>query len=107
MHVAHSMRALSIRFERSCFHTSHTHNAMFTGVGGDVVRGWTEHKVRVPQQRNTHDCGVLVCKHADFFSDGWEVMVQPRMAPYFRKRMVVELLNGRADIDWATPLDDA
>ena len=80
---------------------------MLAGLEGDVVRGWTEHKVRVPQQQNTHDCGVLVCKHADFFSDGWAMMAQRGMTPYFRKRMVIELLKGRADIDWQRPLDDA
>lgn len=51
----------------------------------------------VPVQENTDDCGVFLCKFADFLSRGWSKFTfsQEHMK-YFRSRIAHELLMGKA-----------
>lgn len=58
---------------------------------------WQTELRSVPVQRNTDDCGVFLCKFADFLCRGWEnfTFSQTHMQ-YFRSRIAHELLMGRA-----------
>ncbi|CAN8074298.1 unnamed protein product [Agarophyton chilense] len=58
---------------------------------------WSADDVVVPQQTNSDDCGVFLCKYADFLSRGWSdfTFSQDHMN-YFRARMAHELLMKKA-----------
>lgn len=51
---------------------------------------------RVPQQNNADDCGVFVCKYADFLARGTEMTFAALHINYFRARIAHELLMERA-----------
>lgn len=58
---------------------------------------WVMPTRNVPKQRNSDDCGVFLCKFADFLSRGWDdfTFSQDHMN-YFRSRIAHELLMERA-----------
>ncbi|PXF46785.1 Sentrin-specific protease 1 [Gracilariopsis chorda] len=58
---------------------------------------WSTDDVIVPQQTNSDDCGVFLCKYADFLSRGWSdfTFSQDHMN-YFRARIAHELLMKKA-----------
>ncbi|KAG7466971.1 hypothetical protein MATL_G00148160 [Megalops atlanticus] len=47
----------------------------------------------IPQQNNGSDCGVFACKYADYIARGWPLTFTQSHMPYFRKRMIWEILN--------------
>ncbi|XP_056354492.1 sentrin-specific protease 2 isoform X2 [Oenanthe melanoleuca] len=47
----------------------------------------------IPQQDNGSDCGVFVCKFADFISRDKPIIFNPEHMPYFRKKMVWEIIH--------------
>ncbi|XP_018581724.1 sentrin-specific protease 2 isoform X2 [Scleropages formosus] len=49
----------------------------------------------IPQQNNGSDCGVFVCKYADYISQGRPLTFTQSHVPYFRRRMIWEILNQR------------
>jgi Ulp1 family protease len=51
----------------------------------------------IPQQGNIHDCGVFTCKFADYLSEGLNLAFSAADIPYFRKRMLVEIMANRVD----------
>lgn len=58
---------------------------------------WTMPTRDVPKQENSDDCGVFLCKFADFLSRGWtQFTFSQRHMKYFRSRIAHELLMGRA-----------
>ena len=62
-----------------------------------ITSNWSELKMSVPQQTNCDDCGIFVCKNADFLSDGWSLKVKQVHITYFRKRMMLELVKCCVD----------
>ncbi|XP_065604470.1 sentrin-specific protease 2 [Cyrtonyx montezumae] len=57
---------------------------------------WTHHNMEsheIPQQSNKHDCGVFVCKYADYVSRDKPITFTENHMPYFRKRMVWEIIH--------------
>ncbi|MES1907584.1 MAG: hypothetical protein MHM6MM_000676 [Cercozoa sp. M6MM] len=56
---------------------------------------WTTEAAKCPKQSNGFDCGMFVCKFADFLSDELPVeeVTQERMT-YFRKRAYAEIERG-------------
>ncbi|XP_072539726.1 sentrin-specific protease 2 [Salminus brasiliensis] len=59
---------------------------------------WTVSSLRateIPQQRNGSDCGVFVCKYADYIARGWPFTFRQCHMPYFRKAMIWEILKQR------------
>ncbi|XP_069737399.1 sentrin-specific protease 2-like [Phaenicophaeus curvirostris] len=57
---------------------------------------WTVHGMRaneIPQQQNGDDCGVFVCKYADYIARGKPLTFTQSDMPYFRKRMVWEIIH--------------
>lgn len=50
---------------------------------------------KLPQQDNSDDCGVFVCKFADFISRGAEITFRASHMRYFRSRIAHELLMQR------------
>ncbi|NXO30975.1 SENP2 protease, partial [Cisticola juncidis] len=57
---------------------------------------WTLHSMgtqEIPQQNNGHDCGVFVCKFADFISRDKPIIFTPEHMPYFRRKMVWEIMH--------------
>nr|XP_060624019.1 sentrin-specific protease 2 isoform X2 [Anolis sagrei ordinatus] len=57
---------------------------------------WTLYSMKpneIPQQRNGSDCGVFVCKYADFISRDKPIVFSQCHMPYYRKRMVWEILH--------------
>lgn len=65
------------------------------GVDLDVS-GWTLHsktRSEIPQQMNGSDCGMFTCKYADYITRDKQITFTQRNMPYFRKRMVWELVN--------------
>ncbi|NWI97585.1 SENP2 protease, partial [Pitta sordida] len=47
----------------------------------------------IPQQTNGSDCGVFVCKYADFISRDKPITFTQEHMPYFRRRMVWEIIH--------------
>ncbi|XP_060130586.1 sentrin-specific protease 2 isoform X3 [Zootoca vivipara] len=59
---------------------------------------WTLYSVEpheIPQQLNGSDCGMFVCKYADFISRDKPIAFTQRHMPYYRKRMAWEILHQR------------
>lgn len=57
---------------------------------------WKAVEADVPIQRNSDDCGVFLCKFADFLSRGWsEFTFSQTHMQYFRCRIAHELLVGK------------
>lgn len=59
---------------------------------------WTVRSMRasdIPQQRNGSDCGVFVCKYADYIARGRPFTFRQCHMPYFRKAMIWEILKQR------------
>ncbi|XP_054839245.1 sentrin-specific protease 2 isoform X2 [Eublepharis macularius] len=57
---------------------------------------WTLYSVKpheIPQQLNGSDCGVFTCKYADFISRDKPIVFTQHHIPYFRRRMVWEILH--------------
>ena len=59
--------------------------------------GWTDHNFRdgTPQQRNGWDCGVFMCKTADYLSQEGKLEFTQQDMEYFRRRLVVEIRNSQ------------
>jgi len=53
----------------------------------EMVKDW-------PEQENTADCGMFVVKAAEFFSRDAPVKFSQEDMPYFRKRMIWEIINS-------------
>lgn len=51
----------------------------------------------VPMQNNGSDCGVFTAKFADYLSENSPLDFDHTHMPYFRKRMVLEIMNQRID----------
>lgn len=49
----------------------------------------------IPQQKNGSDCGVFICKYADYISRGRNLTFRQNHMPYFRKAMIWEILNQK------------
>ncbi|NXU10100.1 SENP2 protease, partial [Pardalotus punctatus] len=47
----------------------------------------------IPQQSNGSDCGVFVCKFADFISRDKPIIFTTEHMPYFRRKMVWEIIH--------------
>ncbi|NXU57404.1 SENP2 protease, partial [Turnix velox] len=57
---------------------------------------WMLHSMaphEIPQQYNGYDCGVFMCKYADYLSQDRALTFSQSCMPYFRKRMVWEILH--------------
>jgi len=57
--------------------------------------GWTDHTWRasIPRQRNGFDCGVFMCKTADYLTQDARLDFSQNDMTYFRRRLVVEIHN--------------
>ncbi|XP_023695921.2 uncharacterized protein senp2 isoform X1 [Paramormyrops kingsleyae] len=49
----------------------------------------------IPQQNNGSDCGVFACKYADYIAQGRPLTFTQSHMPYFRRKMIWEILNKR------------
>ncbi|NXL63838.1 SENP2 protease, partial [Chordeiles acutipennis] len=57
---------------------------------------WTLHSMNsneIPQQRNGSDCGVFMCKYADYISRDKRINFTQKNMPYFRRKMVWEIIH--------------
>lgn len=54
-----------------------------------------ENKKKIPQQMNGSDCGMFACKFAEYLSRRARIIFDQEHMPYFRRRMVYEIINGR------------
>uniref|UniRef100_A0A3P9NGE3 Ubiquitin-like protease family profile domain-containing protein n=1 Tax=Poecilia reticulata TaxID=8081 RepID=A0A3P9NGE3_POERE len=53
------------------------------------------HHTDIPQQTNGSDCGVFVCKYADYIAKGKPLTFKQCHMPLFRKLMMWEILNQK------------
>jgi sentrin-specific protease 1 len=54
----------------------------------------------VPQQNNIYDCGVFMCQFAESIASGSDIgHVNQADMPYYRKRMLLEILNNNRHFD--------
>ncbi|KAK6471211.1 sentrin-specific protease 1 isoform X1 [Huso huso] len=49
----------------------------------------------IPQQMNGSDCGMFTCKYADYITKDKPITFTQKHMPYFRRRMVWEILNKK------------
>ncbi|OXB65267.1 hypothetical protein ASZ78_001574 [Callipepla squamata] len=56
-----------------------------------TLRNMEAHEI--PQQSNGNDCGVFMCKYADYVSREKPITFTENDIPYFRKRMVWEIIH--------------
>jgi len=64
--------------------------------GSDMdLTEWTFHTPgdNVPQQKNGYDCGVFMCKYADFVAKDQPLAFGQDQMQYFRKRLALDTLN--------------
>lgn len=54
---------------------------------------WTDIDVDVPQQNNSSDCGVFVCKFIEYVSQDREFNFTCADMPRFRREIAVELIR--------------
>ncbi|KAM8862965.1 sentrin-specific protease 1 isoform 1-T1 [Spinachia spinachia] len=62
------------------------------------TRGWSLHSKKrnqIPQQMNGSDCGMFTCKYADYFTKDKPITFTQNHMPYFRRRMVWEILHRK------------
>lgn len=60
------------------------------------VSGWELHNVKkIPQQMNGSDCGMFSCTFAEFLARDARISFTQEDMPYLRRKMVVEILEGR------------
>nr|XP_020474639.1 sentrin-specific protease 1-like isoform X2 [Monopterus albus] len=60
--------------------------------------GWTLHSKKrseIPQQMNGSDCGMFTCKYADYITKDKPITFTQMHMPYFRRRMVWEIVNHK------------
>ena len=58
--------------------------------------GWNLVTVKdIPPQLNGSDCGVFTCKYADYISLNKKITFDQSNMPYFRRRMVYEILTKK------------
>ncbi|XP_072552510.1 sentrin-specific protease 1 isoform X2 [Salminus brasiliensis] len=60
--------------------------------------GWTlqsKKRNEIPQQMNGSDCGMFTCKYAEYITKDKPITFTQKHMPYFRRRMVWEILNRR------------
>jgi len=63
------------------------------------VSDWTEYSPKsIPRQRNGYDCGIFMCRYAECVSRRKEFNFEQRNMPYFRKRMVLDILNKQFSV---------
>jgi len=54
----------------------------------------------IPQQNNVYDCGVFMCQFAESIASGISIKyVNQADMPYYRKRMMLEILNNNRHFD--------
>jgi len=49
----------------------------------------------IPQQMNGSDCGMFACKYAEYISRKAKITFQQKDMPYFRRRMVYEIVSKK------------
>ncbi|XP_045120866.1 sentrin-specific protease 1-like isoform X4 [Portunus trituberculatus] len=54
-----------------------------------------QNKKDIPQQMNGSDCGMFACKFADYLSRRAKIMFDQQHMPYFRRRMVYEIISAK------------
>nr|XP_034959100.1 sentrin-specific protease 1-like [Zootoca vivipara] len=62
------------------------------------TNGWVQQSKRsqeIPQQMNGSDCGMFACKYADCITKDKPINFTQQHMPYFRKRMVWEILHRK------------
>uniref|UniRef100_A0A673BSA3 Si:dkey-21c19.3 n=1 Tax=Sphaeramia orbicularis TaxID=375764 RepID=A0A673BSA3_9TELE len=60
--------------------------------------GWNLHSKKrheIPQQMNGSDCGMFTCKYADYITKDKPITFTQKHMPYFRRRMVWEIVNHK------------
>jgi sentrin-specific protease 1 len=63
---------------------------------------WKNHSPgnTIPQQNNIYDCGVFMCQFAESIASGSDIEhVNQADMPYYRKRMMLEILNNNRHFD--------
>jgi sentrin-specific protease 1 len=63
---------------------------------------WTtkSHLRSCPQQLNMNDCGVFLCTFVNHLSVGAQLIFSQSDMEFYRKRITISLLNGKADIHY-------
>ncbi|XP_069086973.1 sentrin-specific protease 1 isoform X1 [Pleurodeles waltl] len=62
------------------------------------ANGWqllNKNSREIPQQMNGSDCGMFACKYADYVTKDKPITFTQQHMPYFRKRMVWEILHQK------------
>nr|XP_056705309.1 sentrin-specific protease 1 [Euleptes europaea] len=62
------------------------------------ANGWmllSKRSQEIPQQMNGSDCGMFACKYADYIAKDKPINFTQQHMPYFRKRMVWEILHRK------------
>jgi len=49
----------------------------------------------IPRQTNSKDCGMFVCKYAEFLSRRAQLTFTAKDIPYYRARMVWEMVQNK------------
>jgi hypothetical protein len=51
-----------------------------------------------PQQQNVYDCGVFMCKFADYLARDLPLTFSQRNIPFFRKQMALQIVQASMDV---------
>lgn len=59
------------------------------------ISDWKTSSVKeIPQQMNGSDCGMFACMYAEFLTRNAKILFTQEHMPYFRKKMVLEIITG-------------
>lgn len=61
----------------------------------DIVPFKKQNVENIPRQDNGNDCGVFSCIFAEVISRNKQINFTQENIPYFRDRMIVEILEGK------------
>jgi len=61
----------------------------------DIIGDWNYIDMKCPIQKNCHDCGVCMCTNIEYLTRGEEPNYRGNETGYFRKKIAVELFQGK------------
>jgi sentrin-specific protease 1 len=61
------------------------------------LSGWLDYTpTDIPHQKNGYDCGVFMCKFADYAAKNQKFSFSQNNMEFFRKLMALEIINKKA-----------
>jgi sentrin-specific protease 1 len=67
---------------------------VYSSRKNEAVHEWEVNYVSTPKQTNKYDCGVFVCKYAEYAALGCKIDFEESNMEYFRRRILIDALEA-------------